>query len=175
VARRCLWCKGPTPPHKISGKPRAFCSVRCNNAAAKARYMGRRSAPRRVNTAPVPYGEDLKGRTFGQLTVEDGHARLRVRCSCGAVEERARHSLISAGRKGCVPACAACVMARISTSVAAKAPGATNGVCSWCPRPSVSMTKGTGPAFECEPCNRRAQRNGRDADGRPIYRSKVAP
>ncbi len=59
-----------------------------------------------------------------------------------------------------------------------KAPVRDTG-CRWCPRPSVATARALrgkrrkGVTYECGACNRRALRNGRDAEGRPIYKSSA--
>ena len=168
--RRCLWCKAPTPPSKRSGKPRAYCSRACSVRGASARYYGTAKVPR-VNAVPRTYLEDLTGRTAGALVVySDDSERVLVRCACGSTETRSRASALKTLRGAKDAHCSACSV----TSAASKAPGAVRGVCSWDGKPAMVATKGAGAAYECEACQRRGSRNGRDADGRPIYRSKVA-
>jgi hypothetical protein len=80
------------------------------------------------------------------------------RCDCGAI----RYVLSIALRTGKSNGCRDC-------AAAAKRVPDEQRFCQWCKR----STGDSGKPRECGACERRALRNGRDADGRPVARGKL--
>lgn len=140
-----------------------YCEARCTNLAAARAYYERLRAGQPV----VRFSETHRaGERFGALVVigrvPSGlpmHQRWKVRCDCG----REYESFDSAVRENRGQGCRECA----PKSAAATAPGAERGRCSWCKR----RAKSNAP-FECGACQRTANRNGRDGDGRPIAKGK---
>jgi hypothetical protein len=108
---------------------------------------------------------DLTGRTIvgwkvlGRATPE-GHTtrqvfwRVLAPC-CGREFVRASQQV----RRDAPHACFGCAIAAVRIPDAER-------VCRWCARPTTRT-----PVRECGACERRALRNGREADGRPILKS----
>jgi hypothetical protein len=165
----CPCCGREVP----SGRGR-WCSRECGIRGCERERSGRPIRARdREGQAPAwekkgTRALELAGRTFGELLVvrlgvirpREPHVWWLVRCSCGREEETRANQLVHGTKRRC----RACQAAAACTSPAARAPGATRGRCSWCPRTPKKWP------FECDACNRQACRAGRDATGRPIYR-----
>lgn len=168
--RDCALCGAACPPRPVDdkgrpkGRRRLYCSTKCAVAASRVR----RGAGDRV--PPV----DRTGETFGSYLVLNragrrGNSLLwRVRCAvCGYECTRDDRNVRASAGAGCE---------ECRSSDAARMPGAQRGVCSWCGDQALSLTRGhsnssAGHAHECGKCNRRATRNGRMANGRPLYKS----
>lgn len=118
--------------------------------------------------------DDITGQPFGPWVPVSmvpgkrryGSAVWLVRASCCGAEREADRIFLWASRDRGVTKCKACDLAkRVET---AKHPDMPAGVCAWCP-PGTRRPMQT--RNECMTHNRRACRNGREADGRPIDRS----
>lgn len=179
-AKKCQVCAKSLPPPgpRKPGRERKYCSRRCTNAAAKRAYLDR------VRAGYEPKGRlffDETGNRYGLWTVIRRGENLNEQpgwvCRCeGCGTER----LLRAGhlRSGNSTGCVRCAGARASARhghPASVIEGARRDVCSWCKRPAASTANRAGvrTAYECEACNRRARRNGRDESGRPLYRNNA--
>lgn len=114
--------------------------------------------------------DPIVGRTYGPWTVVQdtlesvhGGALYRVRAACCGRETtknlRSLHSLRKAR------SCTEC-----AENTQRKHPHLPRGTCAWCSR--TYAVKGSRAANECAACQRAANRNGREPDGRPI---RLAP
>lgn len=109
----------------------------------------------------------MAGKFFGRWVVlrrsdraQRGKTFWTCMCTCGATSDVSGAML----RRGESLQCDGCRRAA-QRGPASRAQGAVSGRCSWCGEPARKQNP-----YECDRHNRRAARNGRDAEGRPIGR-----
>lgn len=102
----------------------------------------------------------LEGTAVGRWAVLRyvGGSRYECRCACGAWKLITGQQLRLRETLGC----RACLRARVTVPEHKR-------VCRWCRRSTRAVG---GTARECGACARRAARNGRDAIGAPVWRSR---